>query len=89
MLQNMHYAVGFAGGGKSDAPVTTLFGNRFHNLGEKLSQRLCGKLGVPVVCSWNVRHGAGAGPEESDLLSNLLVKEIMAKCQSPLQQQQR
>ena len=78
MLQNMHYAVG-AGGGKGDAPVTALFGSRFHNLGEKLAQRLCTKLGVPCVCSWNVRHGAGAAQEETDLLANLLLKEIAAK----------
>jgi hypothetical protein len=81
MLQSMHYAIQGRVGGGDMKSVTTLFGNRFHSMGERLSNRLCTMLGIPVVCSWNL--SAGSSPQEQlDLLSNLLAKKIKEKYQS-------
>ena len=78
MLESMHYAIQASGGGGPSS--TTLFGHRFRGLGEKVSTRLSAKLGIPVVCSWNVK--AAYPQDELDVLSNLVCKAAAEKYQS-------
>ncbi|QDZ22785.1 hypothetical protein HOP50_08g53330 [Chloropicon primus] len=79
LLESMHFAIGSKGGraGGGSESVTTLFGNRFNALGEKISMRLCKKLGIPVVSSWNVK--TSFPQEELDVLTNLICKSITDK----------
>ena len=77
-LESMQYAIGSRAPSSPAPSVTTLVGNRFNSLGEKVSTRLCTKLGVPVVCSWNVESTAFP-QEELDMLSNLIAKSVMTK----------
>ncbi len=70
MLGNLHYAIGGAPqGGGAKVNATTLTGNRFEGPGRSVAERLCAKLGIAVVCSWNV----SCTPEEQDCLQTRVV----------------
>ena len=84
-MENLQYAIG---GASTQQSVTTLLGDRFHNLGETLSKRLCTKLGIPVVCSWNVKTSSDKA-EELQLLCNLVAKTTASKYHEHLEKQQQ
>lgn len=76
-LENMHYAMmslGAAGGGGQNSSVATLMGNRVDGVGERVGRRLCSKLGIAVVCAWNVK--TPFPQDEVDLLANLVCKKV-------------
>eukprot|EP00216_Chloropicon_sp_CCMP2111_P004218 CAMPEP_0198235268 /NCGR_PEP_ID=MMETSP1446-20131203/1168_1 /TAXON_ID=1461542 ORGANISM="Unidentified sp, Strain CCMP2111" /NCGR_SAMPLE_ID=MMETSP1446 /ASSEMBLY_ACC=CAM_ASM_001112 /LENGTH=181 /DNA_ID=CAMNT_0043916355 /DNA_START=99 /DNA_END=645 /DNA_ORIENTATION=- len=72
VMRNMHFAIKTLEG--KNLSSTTVLGDKFHGMGETISQRLCSKLHVPVVCSWNLPQ---CTPEKMNAFANLITRSIL------------